>query len=118
MGPFLQPVEVPLDGSTTLGRISHSSQLCITCKLAEDMLCPISQVINEDVEKDWPQYWFLGYSATYWPPTGLRAMDHNLLGPAIQPVFSSCYRPLTEPVLYLLVKEDIMAVSKAFLKSR
>ena len=54
--PFLQPVEVPLDGSTTLWPISQSSQFCVICKLAEGTLWPIIQIINEDVEQDWTQY--------------------------------------------------------------
>ncbi|KAK4831783.1 hypothetical protein QYF61_019096, partial [Mycteria americana] len=36
--PFLQPVQVPLDGSTTLWCISHSSQCGVICKLAERQL--------------------------------------------------------------------------------
>jgi len=32
---FLQPVEVPLDGNTSLQCVSHSSQNCIISKLAE-----------------------------------------------------------------------------------
>jgi len=39
--PFLQPVEVPLDGSTTLWCIGHSTQLCVICSFAEGALCPI-----------------------------------------------------------------------------
>ena len=35
VGPSLQPVKVPLNGSTPIWCIDHSSQFCITCKLAE-----------------------------------------------------------------------------------
>ncbi|KAK4827979.1 hypothetical protein QYF61_022681 [Mycteria americana] len=38
---FLQPVQVPLDGSTPLWPVTHSSQFCVICKLAEGTLCPI-----------------------------------------------------------------------------
>jgi len=41
VSPFLQPVQVSLDSSTTLWRISHSSHFCINRKLAEVALCPI-----------------------------------------------------------------------------
>ncbi|KAK4831590.1 hypothetical protein QYF61_018350 [Mycteria americana] len=41
--PFLQPVKVPLDASTTLWCISHSSQFCVISKLAEGTLCPSSR---------------------------------------------------------------------------
>ena len=56
VSPFLQPVEVPLDGSMTLWCISRSSQFCVISKLAHGALCPIIQIINEDVEQDWTQY--------------------------------------------------------------
>ena len=36
--PFLQPVKVPLNGSVTFWCISHSSELCIVCELAEGAL--------------------------------------------------------------------------------
>lgn len=48
--PILQTFEVPLDGSTTLWYISHSSLFCITSELAEDAICPSVQVINEEVK--------------------------------------------------------------------
>lgn len=47
--PLSQPVQVPLNGNTTFWCISHSSQFCVSCKLAEGALCPIVHVINEDV---------------------------------------------------------------------
>ncbi|KAK4823457.1 hypothetical protein QYF61_002293 [Mycteria americana] len=51
----LQAVEVPLDGSTTIWRISHSSQVCIVCEFTADAPCLIVEVINEDVEQHWLQ---------------------------------------------------------------
>jgi len=39
VGPFLQPVKVLLNGSTSIWSINHSSQLCIVCKLVEGVLC-------------------------------------------------------------------------------
>ena len=53
VGPFLQPVHVPLDVSATLWCISCSSQFCVSSKLAEGTLCLIIQIINEDVKQDW-----------------------------------------------------------------
>ncbi|XP_075574013.1 scavenger receptor cysteine-rich domain-containing protein DMBT1 [Pelecanus crispus] len=44
-----QPVEVPLDVSRTLWRISHSSQFGVISKLAEGPPCPIILMINKDV---------------------------------------------------------------------
>ena len=64
--PFLQLVELPPNGSTTLCCSSQSSHFCIICKLLESALCPIVQVINEDVNQHWPQYWPLGYTTNGW----------------------------------------------------
>ena len=53
VSPFLQSVVVPLDGSMTLWRISHSSHFCVIYKLAEGTFCLVIQIINEDVKQDW-----------------------------------------------------------------
>jgi len=49
-GPFVQSVEVPVKGGTTISFTNHSFQFCIICRLAEGMLCPIIQAITEDVK--------------------------------------------------------------------
>ncbi|GAB0181886.1 cAMP-dependent protein kinase inhibitor alpha [Grus japonensis] len=56
VSPFLQPVEVPLDGITAFWYIIHSFQFGVICKLAEGTLCPIIQIVNEEIEQDWTQY--------------------------------------------------------------
>ena len=56
LSPVLQPVQIPLDGSTATWCISRSSQYCVICKLAEVVLCPIVQVVNKDVRHYWPQF--------------------------------------------------------------
>ena len=61
VSPFLQLVQVPLNGSTTLWCIGPSSQFGVICKLAEGALCPIIQIINEIVQQDQSQYRPLGY---------------------------------------------------------
>lgn len=89
--PFLHPVEVPLDGSMTPATNfglsgwqndarNHFSPFYITCKLAEGMLCPIIQAINEDVKQCWSQYWLCGHTIMNSSSAGLRATCHNLLG--------------------------------------
>lgn len=45
---FLQTIQVPLNSSTPIWCIRHSSQFCIICKLAEDALYLSVWVINED----------------------------------------------------------------------
>jgi len=55
-GPFLQPVQVPLTGSTFIWFISHFSHFCIICRRAVDALCPIFLVIDEDSKQYWTHY--------------------------------------------------------------
>lgn len=52
---LLDPIEVPLSGRTTTQCISHSSQFCIICKIAEVTVCAVIWIINEDVKQYWPQ---------------------------------------------------------------
>jgi len=89
--PFLQHLEAPLNDSTTIWSIKHSSQFCIICKLAEGVLCPIFQLINEDDKQYRPQRPSLGYTTGDWPLAGFRASNHNHLSPAVQQVFSSSH---------------------------
>lgn len=44
VSPFLQPIEVPPDGSTTIWHISHSSWFGVIQKFAEGTFCPIIQI--------------------------------------------------------------------------
>lgn len=44
---FLQPVKVPLDGTTTLWDVSHSSQFDVTCKLPKGTLCSPIQMLHD-----------------------------------------------------------------------
>lgn len=44
VSPFLPPFGAPLVGSTTLRRVSLSSQFCAICRLPEGTLCAISQI--------------------------------------------------------------------------
>lgn len=53
---FLQSLEVALDSSTALKCTNSFSQVCITRKAAEHVLCPRIQTINEDVDQNWAQY--------------------------------------------------------------
>ena len=103
VSPFLQPVVVPLDGSTTVGCISHSSQFDVICKLAESILCPVRWIINDDVKWDWIQCWPQRYTASYWPPTRLCSTDQHPLGPDLESVFSPPHCLLIQFLHQLLV---------------
>lgn len=55
--PFLQPAQVPLDGSTVPLVYNHSSWLGTVHKLAEGALFPITQVMNEDIQQHRPGWY-------------------------------------------------------------
>lgn len=63
---FLQPVEIPLDGSTALWHISSAHMLWV----------------HPDHDQDQSQCQSLGYIASYWPPARL-CVTVPLLGSAL-----------------------------------
>jgi len=50
--PFLQPVEVPLNGCMTFWLISHSFPFCVISTIAEGTISPVLLMINEDVKQE------------------------------------------------------------------
>lgn len=56
-------------------------------------------------QKDRTHHSLLGYTAIYWPPTRLCAMDHHPLGPAVQPLFNPPHHLLNQPIYQQLVYE-------------
>ncbi|KAF1440525.1 Zinc finger RNA-binding protein, partial [Pygoscelis papua] len=54
IGPFLQPVEVPLDGSTTLWHISHSSQFVSSANLWRVHSAPSSRSLMKVLNRTGP----------------------------------------------------------------
>lgn len=56
VSPILLPVDVPLDGSTTLSSISLSCQFCVICKLLQVNTVPIIHIINEEAEQGGTQH--------------------------------------------------------------
>jgi len=83
LGPFLQPVKVLLNGGPPIWCISHSSPYCVIWKCVQVALCPIIQVINEDVQ----QYQPMDCTTSDWPPAGPHVTDHNPSNLVVQPVF-------------------------------
>lgn len=98
VSPSLQPVKVPLNGSTTNWSINPSSLLCILCKL-----CPTVQVIGEDTKPCWIQYQTLDYFTSDWPanwPACLSAAEQlsfqsTLLSIYLVHISSDCLWDLT-----------------------
>ena len=109
VSPLFQPVEVPLDSSMTLWCTSHPSQFCNSSRLAEDTLCSIVQIINEDTEQYGTQNRPLGYNTTYWLPTRLCTTDHQPLSSSIHPVFNPIPCLLIQPTLHRLIYENLMS---------
>lgn len=68
----------PLDSSKVL---CHFCQFCAMCKLRMNSALQYFLVM-------WTQYWFLGYTASYWLPTRLYISDHHPLSPIIQAVLT------------------------------
>lgn len=105
VSPLFQPIKDPLDGSTTLWCISHSSQFRTISKLADSILWPNIQIIRK-----WTGLGPL-LKLSYWPPTRLIDTDYYPLGLAIQPVFNP---PQTGEGLFIwsiihqLLNEDVI----------
>jgi len=63
-----------------------SSQLDVICKLTEDALNALIQVIIKDIEQDRPQYRPLGNTTHDQSPVGFNTIHYHSLGLASQPV--------------------------------
>ncbi|KAK4815185.1 LOW QUALITY PROTEIN: hypothetical protein QYF61_021045 [Mycteria americana] len=103
LGPWIQPVQVPLQSLPTLQQINTLTQLGV-CKLTESTLDPFVQIIDKDVKQNWPQHRALGDTACDRPPTGVNSIHHHSLGPAVQ------------PDLYPVKSTPVQAMSSQFLQ--
>ncbi|KAK4818104.1 hypothetical protein QYF61_005907 [Mycteria americana] len=55
--PSIQPVQVPLQSIPTLKQTNTTpAQLGVLCKVTEGALDPLVQIIDKDIEQNWPQY--------------------------------------------------------------
>ncbi|PKU46747.1 hypothetical protein llap_2943 [Limosa lapponica baueri] len=89
LDPSIQPVQIPLQRHPTLKKINAPGQLDVICKLTEDALDPLIQVVDKGINQNWPQYRALGNTTRDRPPTGFNSIHHNPLGMAIQPLFKA-----------------------------
>ncbi|KAK4832875.1 hypothetical protein QYF61_025971 [Mycteria americana] len=87
LGPSIQPVRVPLQALPAFKEVNTPTQLSVTCKLTEDALDLLVQIIDKDMKQNWPQHRALGNTACDRPPVGVNSIHHHSLGLAIQPVF-------------------------------
>ncbi|KAK4817189.1 LOW QUALITY PROTEIN: hypothetical protein QYF61_003582, partial [Mycteria americana] len=60
LGPWIQPVQVPLQSLPALQQINTPAQLGVICKLTEGALDPFVQILDKDVKQNWPQHRALG----------------------------------------------------------
>ncbi|KAK4818992.1 hypothetical protein QYF61_022823 [Mycteria americana] len=104
LGPWIQPVHIPLQNLPTLQQINTPTQLGVICKHIEGALDPFIQIIDKDTKQNWPQHRALGNTACDRPPTGVNSIHHYSLGPAIQ------------PVLYPSKSTPVQAMSSQFLQ--
>ena len=119
VSPFLQPVSPapslwmaawPFVISVTLPSFMSSADSLRVC-------CSIIQLINADIKQDWTQYWPLGYTTSYWPPTRLHVTDLRPLGLAIQTVFNLYHCSSSLHFISFFMRILWETVSKALLKS-
>lgn len=113
--PFLQPGEISLNGTQSS---SIPSWLCITCRLAEDVLCHNILVTNEDAKQceNWCEP--LRYTTTDWSPVELHVINHSPLKSRQRAAPLTIH--LTSVLLshFFSVKALEETVLKVFLKSR
>ncbi|KAK4817223.1 LOW QUALITY PROTEIN: hypothetical protein QYF61_004134 [Mycteria americana] len=63
LGPWIQPVQVPLQSLPPLQQINTPAQLGVICKLTEGALDPFVQILDKNVKQNWPQHRALGNTA-------------------------------------------------------
>ncbi|KAK4823486.1 hypothetical protein QYF61_002550 [Mycteria americana] len=104
LGPWIQPVQIPVQSLPTLKQINTPTQLGVICKITEGALNPLVQIIDKDTKQNWPQHRALGNTACDQLPTGVNSIHHHSSGLAIQ------------PVLYPAKSPPIQAMSSQFLQ--
>jgi len=55
LGPLIQPVLIPLQSLPTLEQINSPTQFGVICKLTEETLNHLKQIMDIDIKQDWPQ---------------------------------------------------------------
>lgn len=99
MGPLLEFVQVPLDGSHPYVVSAAPTQLCVICKSAEGPLYPTVCVINKNGKEHWPQDTVLRDTTCHQPPSGHWDIDHNSLHSLSQFVMHQVVHPSCLPNL-------------------
>ena len=56
LGPLLEPIQVSLDGISSIGCVNHTPQLGVTHKLAESRISPTVYVFDEDIQEYLSKY--------------------------------------------------------------
>lgn len=96
--PFLQPVQVPLDGSTALWYLSHSLWCSTLCRLGESTL--IMKRLNRTDSRTDP--WGI---SVFWTPDGFCAANRNPLCPGLHPPFRASHHSFILSLFHRLSEE-------------
>ncbi|TRZ25240.1 hypothetical protein HGM15179_001926 [Zosterops borbonicus] len=81
--PFIQPVQVPLQGLPTLQQINTLAQLDVAHEFMEGTLDDLIRINSKDIKQGWAQHGSLGDAISAWPPTGCSTIHHHSLGLAV-----------------------------------
>lgn len=81
------------------------SQFRVIGNLVEGTLWLIIQVMNEDIEQDWTQYWPWGCTIHYWTPTRLCAADHHHHGPRCSASFQPISLSTRPPEVFMQLRK-------------
>lgn len=65
-GPLLELVQVPVDDIVSLRHVIHTTQLSVSCRLAEGALNPTVYIIAEDIKHYWSKYHCQGVITIWW----------------------------------------------------
>jgi len=106
--PALHSSQVSLNGSTAFRCVSHSSQLCTIGVLAEGGHYPLIKVVDEDIERDWPQHRPPWNTTAHGYPTRLCITNHSPLNSTSQPALHPPHHLFIYPPLSQLQYQDIM----------
>ena len=104
--PMLQSIQVPLQGLLSLRRVNSTSQFGIVSKLANGAFNSCMQIIDQNIEWNWPQNGALGNTTGDRLLAKCSPIHYNPLSFALQPVLHPAHHKPTHPTVGQLVQKD------------
>ncbi|GAB0186062.1 mitochondrial enolase superfamily member 1 [Grus japonensis] len=117
VSPLYQPIEVFLQGGSSLRSIYFPTQFGIIRKLHQGALDPIIQITYEDIKWCWTQYQSLGDPTGDRLPDGKRAIYHHPLGVVCQPDPHLPHGPLVYTITHQFLLEEAVGMSLKYVDS-